>query len=123
MTDSAVECTNPPATAQEQPKLAALVSWLRQADQRGRIGGTAVRRKIAGSDQWSVHACGRAVDWFPSSGGAGNWLFYRLVQERPHGVQRIIWQHVIATLRGGVLVFSPYTPRDHEDHLHVEVLP
>lgn len=120
---TAVPCTMPPLHPAPSARILEVAAWLDRHDRGGRSLGIVNRRRIRGSSSWSLHACGRAIDWRPRDGGAGDWLMSALVVDRPFGVQRVIWRHVAATVQAGVWRFEPYGPDDHGDHLHVEVVP
>lgn len=79
---------------------------------------------MAGSKTWSLHACGRALDWKPSSFDGGQRLNHLLVQAADqHDIQLIIWNRQQFGGRRG-RVFAPYGGSDpHTGHLHIEVRP
>jgi hypothetical protein len=81
-------------------------------------------RKIAGSESFSLHAEGRAIDvGVPQSSDALGWdLACELVSQRVvYGTMRVIWDRHIWSLERGDrwAVVQPGT-QEHRDHIHVE---
>jgi hypothetical protein len=105
--------------------LARLVErYCRQVDPAGRSLGIFNPRRVRGGRSWSLHACGRALDWAPSSFDAGQRLNHLLVQAAgDHAIQLVIWNRQQWGGRAGP-VFAPYRGTDpHTTHLHIEVRP
>lgn len=82
-------------------------------------------RKIAGTDQWSVHAEGRAIDLAPDTGGTelGQEICDAIVRASWElGLQRVIWLGRIWDLNRPA--GAPFDDGGaHDTHLHVEMHP
>lgn len=103
------------------PTAEALARWMADADPGGRSGGIFNPRKVRGSSSWSVHACGRALDWFPRDDAMG-WRLAYIITDYPDGagVQMVLWKDYQWGGRHGPR--WTYTGRrDHDDHLHIEI--
>lgn len=114
-----VPCKTPAKGA--SPWCAAALALLRRVDPGGRSLGCFARRDVRGSTgRWSVHACGRAIDWMPSSFDAGQRLNHWLVTSGSRDLQLVIWnRQQWGGSRGPVT--SRYTgPDPHTTHLHIE---
>ncbi len=95
-----------------------------------RIGGYNCR-PIAGTNQTSVHATGRALDIFiPTYNGQadntkGDWIANWLLDNAEYiGIQTIIWDRGIwwsPSANQGVTYYGGSHP--HHDHIHVELSP
>lgn len=82
-----------------------------------RSGGIYNRRKIAGSQRWSLHAVGRAVDFWVPNKAVGDRLALSIVRIAERiGVCEIIWWDWRWTPNEGV---TRWTKPDHRDHVHV----
>lgn len=98
----------------------SLLEYLHRADPGGRSLGGFVRRNVRGGTTRSVHACGRAVDWRPSSDARGHAIAGHLADGQHGDVQLIIWQRQQWGGRSGP-GWRPYTGENpHTDHLHIE---
>src|SRR5687768_16158518 len=65
---------------------------LARRDPGGHSGGIYNPRRVAGSRKWSLHACGRAIDWFPTNRGAGAVLAAWLAGPYgPEDIQAVLW--------------------------------
>lgn len=99
----------------------AALRWLRAMDPGGHSLGCHNCRRVSGGDgEWSLHACGRAIDWVPSSFAAGQALNHAIVDSGSLDVQLVIWNRQQWGGRRGP-VFSAYPGKDpHTTHLHIE---
>lgn len=109
-----------PATS-SSPWCAAALELLRSWDPEGRSLGCFARRPIRGSTAgWSVHACGRAVDWRPSTREAGWRLWFRLIDAGAADLQLVLWDGFQWGGRVGPIVRRIVGADPHADHLHIE---
>jgi len=114
-----LSCSSPGVGPSAQASLVA--QHLHNADGSGRSLGIYSRRRIAGSTSWSVHACGRAIDWAPTSREVGDALFAWLIWAREElDIQLILWRQLQFGGRSGPIIV-PTHRQDHNDHLHIEV--
>lgn len=104
------------------PRALEIQAELARRDPAGRSLGIYNRRRIRGGAGWSVHACGRAVDWGQSSVAAGDSLLGWLIgPEGPADIQLVIWNHWSHRKRLGRWTFKRYRGSDpHVSHLHIE---
>lgn len=115
---SYVQCRTPGTSATPWCKAArrVLEAW----DPRGRSLGCFARRPVAGGGgYWSVHACGRAIDWAPSTREAGWRLWFRLIDSRSPDLQLVLWDGFQWGGRAGPFVVA-FGGDPHRDHLHIE---
>lgn len=106
-------------------KALAVYRALQRLDPGGSSGGIFNNRRIRGSRTLSLHACGRAVDWYPSSHEAGQRLNHLLITQHALelDIQLIIWNRQQWGGRRGPRA-APYNGVDpHTSHLHIEVRP
>lgn len=90
-------------------------------DPDGHSAGCYSRRRIRGRRRnWSLHACGRAIDWVPSSFSVGQWLNHVIVNSGSLDVQLVIWnrQQTFLTPEPHTSPYGGTNP--HTDHLHIE---
>lgn len=116
---SYVPCTAPAGSSSTW--CASVLEYLRRADPGGRSLGCYARRRVRGAQNtWSVHACGRAIDWRPSSKRVGDALAGHLTDGQHGDVQLVIWnrQQWGGSTGPG---WRPYDGADpHTSHLHIE---
>lgn len=102
--------------------------WCRQAaavlgilDPGGRSLGCYNRRSVDGDPHtWSVHACGRALDWHPASRDRGYAIAEFVVAHAEPDVQLVIWRGQQWGGRRGP-GWRRYTgANQHIDHIHIE---
>jgi len=112
-------CTSPEGGP--SPWCRAALQALQQLDPGGRNAGCYNRRRIRGSrTRWSVHACGRAVDWRPSSAVRGHELASWIAWFSGRDVQLIIYAGRQWGGKDGP-AWRPYAGADdHSGHLHIE---
>jgi len=116
---SYVDCKGPGPGPTRWCQLA--LADLRQLDPRGRgLGCYNPRRDHNAPRLWSLHACGRAVDWRPEDRSRG-WEVARWIAWFGHAdLQLIIFD---GQQWGGRarLGWRPFHGRDqHHDHIHIE---
>lgn len=102
------------------PRAQAIVRWLRFVDPGGRLSGIMPSAAHNRRSPRSVHRCGRAVDWIPSSVEKGNALM-EIMAAYPDGgeIQLIIYRQREWGGRDGP-VWTKTTRHDHDGHLHIE---
>ena len=116
---SYLPCSRP--TTGPTPWCREAIRVLAQLDPGGRSAGCYNRRRVRDSqDAWSLHACGRAVDWHPESRVRGRELADWIAWFGAPDVQLIIYD---GRQWGGTRgpVWHPYHGSDpHVDHIHIE---
>lgn len=120
MTWTYAPCSSPTSGPTEWCR--AATSWLTTHDPAGRSLGCFARRTVrGGSSSWSLHACGRAVDWRPSNREAGWRLWFRMVDSGSADLQLILWDgYQWGGRKGPVVQPIPSGADQHRDHLHIE---
>lgn len=106
-------------------KAQRLLALLEHLDPGGHSAGIFNNRRIRGSRALSVHACGRALDWVPSTFEHGQRVNHLLCWEYAtrYDIQLVIWNRQQWGGRRGP-VTAPYDGVDpHTGHLHIEVRP
>jgi len=103
------------------PRMLQYEKECRRRDPAGRSLGIFNPRPVSGSHSWSLHACGRALDWRPSSRAAGDQLAAWLTgPTAPDDCQLVIWWGREFGGRTGKF-WRPYHGADnHHGHLHIE---
>lgn len=98
-----------------------ILAECKRRDPRGHSDGIFDCRNVRGGSTLSVHACGRAIDFAPSSRAAGDALAAWLTgPEGPSDIQGVIWyRHAwgFQTHHGWV---AYYGDDPHTSHLHIE---
>lgn len=100
----------------------AIESECRRRDPGGHSLGIYNPRRVRGADSWSIHACGRAIDWAPSSHDAGVALAAWLSGSTgPSDIQYVIWdgRDWGGRHKHGWQQYTG-TAGEHRDHLHIE---
>lgn len=92
-----------------------------ELDPHGSNLGCYNRRRIRGSrTAWSLHACGRAIDWRPSSHSRGRELADWIAWFAEPDVQLIIFDGRQWGGRQGPGWRDYHGADDHAGHLHIE---
>jgi len=114
-----IPCKRPANEAQKVCGFAALA--MASLDPGGHSLGCFNPRRVAGSAHtWSVHACGRALDWRPSSRARGREVARWIAWFGHADIQLIIFDGEQWGGRFG-RGWRPYTGADkHVDHIHIE---
>jgi hypothetical protein len=102
------------------PIMVRLLGGIRSQDPDGQFLGFLPSKRHRKKSPWSIHNCGRALDWHPSSDSAG-WVLAHTLAEYPDGaqLQLILWKDYQWGGRDGP--GWRYTGRkDHNTHLHIE---
>lgn len=115
---SYIPCRDPASSSSTW--CSSILAYLARADPGGRSLGCYSRRRVRGGSNWSLHACGRAVDWKPSSAAAGDALAGHLADGQHGDIQLVIWNRQQWGGARGV-GWRPYSGADpHTGHLHIE---
>jgi len=101
----------------ETPGAQRLKQYLLQ-NFNGRSGGIYNYRKVRNGKNLSLHAEGRAVDFFPNTKAEGDRVFAHLRSIACSvGIQEIIWYRQYWNANGGLVPYTGSPP--HTDHLHI----
>lgn len=106
----------------------ALLAWLLETYPQGKSQGIFNCRDVRGSTSLSIHACGRAVDfWLPYVNGNANPIGHDIVRRvgehgKRLGVQTAIFARQIWSARSPAgRAYTGVHP--HNDHIHWELTP
>lgn len=114
-----IGCSHP--TSGPCPRMLQYLKECRRRDPGGHSDGIYNPRPVRGGTSWSLHACGRALDYAPSSRAAGDQLAAWLTgPTAPDDMQGLIWYGREFGFHAGKF-WRPYHGEDnHHGHLHIE---